>query len=169
MTEILRRLMTRFVKSDLIKDKKATDLLKVCSDQLKSDNYLAADKINIGSYANKLMKEMKSDKELHSSYKGLCIDIVKLLQKCVSYLANKLPLSNTLLKNVACFSPICRQEPQSLQMFLSVVGQLPYCTLSVDTLRCEWQQYQAEDIPEDFYCLDKGLTLLAFHLYPCDL
>lgn len=60
------------------------------------------------------------------------------------------------MKNVACVSSVCRQEPESLHVFLSVVGQLPHCTLSLDALRYEWQKYQAEDIPEDSYCSDKG-------------
>ena len=89
-----------------------------------------------------------------TTYVPMCRHL--LLKNCVEYLARKLPLTNILLQNVACISPLVRQQPQSLQMFNAIVSQLPYCTNNIDALRAEWHKYQEEDIAEELYIVDKG-------------
>jgi len=80
------------------------------------------------------------------------------MEKSAGYLAKKLPFSNVLLKNVACFSPLLLKQPSSLQMIGAVVLNLPYCNSAEtdDGVLREWRNYQKKEIPEEFYIQDKG-------------
>ena len=104
------------------------------------------------------MKEFKTDKNMYSTYKTMNHDIIRLMEQCTTYLVKKLPLSNVLLKNLACLSPLFRQQPTSFQKTGVVVVCLPY--LSTDKMKNdvlhEWQKYQTDDIPEEFYVCEQG-------------
>ena len=91
----------------------------------------------VRNIAVQLLKEMKADNRLYLNCKALCLVMKQLLHKCTEYLANQMLLSNTLLKNVICISLLCQKEPESILMLHVVVGQLPYCATSTDTVRSE--------------------------------
>jgi hypothetical protein len=158
MTELVRSLLMRFVKRDLIAGKSARSLVSVVETQLKAENYLHADTFDIGCEAGQILKQMKADKAQYSAYKSTIMDITKFFEKISAYMVKKLPLSNVLLKNTACLSPLCRQVPSSVQMIIAVVENLPYLHTPEmkDNVRHEWQKYQDDQIPEDFYISDKG-------------
>ena len=85
----------------------------------------------VRNIAVQLLKEMEADNRLYLNCKALCLVMKQLLHKCTEYLAN------SLLKNVICISLLCRKEPESILMLHVVVGQLPYCATSTDTVRSE--------------------------------
>lgn len=158
LTELLRRLLLRFVKAELVMDKTANGLIKVVEKQLKSEHYLTADAIDIGSAVRQVMMEIKADKSQLPAYKTHCMDIAKFMEKCVYYLVRKSPLSSVLLKNIACLSPLFRQQPAAVQMIMAVVDHLPYCSSAniKDNVLHQWQTYAADDIPDDFFIMNKG-------------
>jgi len=126
LTELLRRLLLCFVKRELIADKGAVDLVHVVQNKLSADNYLSPDKIDVAYDSRKIMNELKTDKKLYSTYKTTYHDILKLMETCTTHLVKKLPLSNVLLKNLACLSSLVRKHPQSVQMIGAVVACLPH-------------------------------------------
>lgn len=147
-----------FVKLELIPNKPASVPVDVVS-KLKAENYIPVYKFDIGSEAKKIMKELKADSTQQATYKTLCMDVTKVFEKSVAYLVKKLPLADMLLKNVACLSPLVRQQPASLQMIQAVVDQLPYCNstqIKDDVLR-EWQCYRCDsEIVDEFHILETG-------------
>jgi hypothetical protein len=159
MTELLRSLLLRFVKPELVKDKCPQSLVRFLEKDIERDNFLPNDKIDIGSEASKTLKQLKEDSTQSGTYQSTCRDIKKMMEKCAAYVAKKLPFSNVLLKNIACLSPLLRTEPSSLQMIAAVVVNLPYCNSAEksDSVVREWRKYQDEVIPETFFIEDKGV------------
>jgi hypothetical protein len=153
MTELLRNLLLRFVKPELVTDKSATNLVKYLEKDIEGKDFLPNDKIDIGSEASKTLKQLKDDSTKIGHYHAICRDVKKLMEKCAAYLAKKLPLGNVLLKNIACLSPLLRTQPASLQMIVAVVANLPYCNSAEknDNVIREWRKYQDEVIPEEFF------------------
>lgn len=153
MTELVRRILMRFVKQDLVTGKSARGLVSFVESKLKSENYVSVDSFNIGTEAGKILKEMKADKTQYTAYKTSTIEFTKFFEVCTAYMVKKLPLTNVLLKNIACLSPLFRQQSSSIQMIVTVVENLPYICSStmIDDVRREWQQYQRDEIPENFF------------------
>jgi hypothetical protein len=134
---------------------------------------IPVDQFDIGSEARKIMKELKADSTQLSKYKALCMDITKVFEKSVAYFVKKLPLTNVLLKNVACLSPVIRQQPASLQMIVAVVDNLPYYnfTQAQDDIVREWQCYRDNsEILDEFYISASGQNDdgTGFVTYSCD-
>ena len=118
--------MQRYVKEEHVANKTSSRLLEV---KLGADSkyYLDFEKYDVGSETRKILKEMKADKTQHGSYKTLGLDIRKFFDASATYLMKKLPLSNVLLKNMACLSPLARMQPETVQMISAVIDQLPLC------------------------------------------
>jgi hypothetical protein len=59
-----------------------------------------------------------------------------------------------------CISGKQHQKPQSVQLILAVIDNLPYCHSAElkDKVLSEWQVYQEESISEDLFALDKGVN-----------
>lgn len=153
LTELLRQFLRRFVKPELIQEREVNDLVQFVT-KLSNEHYMPKDKLNIGSEATKIMRELKADNNQYSSWKALNMDIINFFEKSAAYLVKKLPLTNILLKNLACFDPLCRRQATTVQMILAVVSQLPYynnAQMKDEVLR-EWQRYQEDsEITEELY------------------
>ena len=76
LTEVLHKLILRFVKEDFVKGKPAHTLVELT---LGPENCIAADKFDVGSHAITILRQLKADKEWYSAYKTLCLDIKKFL------------------------------------------------------------------------------------------
>ena len=144
-------MLLRFVKRGLIADKGAGDLVHVVQNNYNYNyiinyNYLSADKIDVGSECRKIMNEFKTDKKMYSTYRTKYHDILKFMKKCTTHLVKELPLSNVLLKNVACLSPLVCKHPKSVKMIGAVVACLPRlnCDKMKDDVLHEWQTYQED-------------------------
>jgi len=155
LPELVRKMLLRFVKSELIEGKSVRHLLQV---PLVPESYVPDDKFSVGSDARAILKNLKVDKAQYPVYKTLCLDIRKLFEACANHLLKKLPLSNVILKNIACLSPLLRKEPQSLEMMLALVANLPYCKAAEmkDKVSAEWHQYQQEEISRDMFVSGEG-------------
>ncbi len=148
-------MLLRFVKGELVEGKSVRQLLQL---PLVAESYVHVDKFNIGSGAKVLLKKLKADQAQYPVYKTFCLDIKKFFEACTSHLLKKLPLSNVILQNVACLSPLLRKEPHSLQMMLALTENLPYCNTAdiKDRVSGEWRMYQEEEIHRDLFVLSEG-------------
>ena len=106
MTELLRNLLLRFLKLELVTGKSAISLIKILKKDLKAEDFLPTDKIEIGSEAHKNLSKLKGEGAKNAAYHTTYREIEKFMEKSAGYLAKKLPFSNVLLKNVAYFSPL---------------------------------------------------------------
>ena len=96
--DVLKLLMNRFVKSELVRGKSGADLAKL--DINKSSNQLSDIKIDIGHITRMEMRKLTP-----LQHKECMIGIRNFLCKCTSYLQDKLPYTNKLLKSLSCLHP----------------------------------------------------------------
>src|SRR5688572_6088736 len=105
------------------------------------------------------MKELKANGSQLSAYRTLQMNITKFFEQSAAYLVKKLPLTNVLLKNLGCLSPLFRCKLYTIHMVVAVVEHLPHyrdAKMKDDILR-EWQLYQEDgEIVEDFYIFQRG-------------
>lgn len=122
ITELLRRLLRRFVKDEMIQGKSARQLVEI---KFTTENCLPSASIDVGTEARKLLTEMKTEKSLYGTYRTLCLDIKTLLETTAANVMKIMPLSNVLLKNLCWLSPLIRQQPQTVQMMSAIIDGIP--------------------------------------------
>ena len=59
--------------------------------------------ISVGTIANKLLKKVNKD---HLTMQDCLSNALKVYAECATYMAEKLPLENEFLKNIAAIDPI---------------------------------------------------------------
>jgi len=92
-------------------------------------------------------------------FKTLCLEINKLMEARAAHVMKKMPLSNVLLKNLCCLSPLVRHPPHTVQMISAVIDSIPHCHLLSgfeDSVIQEWKLYQDEPLAEDLFISAKG-------------
>ena len=92
LVDVLKLQMNRFVKPKLVSGKSGVDLAKL--DINKSSNQLSDEKIDIGHITRMEMRKLTP-----LQHKECMIGIRNFLCKCTSYLQDKLPYTNKLLKS----------------------------------------------------------------------
>ena len=171
MTNLLRNLMTKFIRSKYI-DEMAPQLglhtLNVDDKtKRKSENF-----IDIGTKAKTLFADvdfLPSDKQIKFRE-----DCMEFYIKSVSYLQLNLPFDNLFLKYAQYLNPSLRTDAASTSavsnLALCVAIVLTNCLHSVfgisvdetreglvDLVRNQWRMYQVETIPEEWYQMkDEG-------------
>ena len=138
MCVVLLQLMNRFIAPTAIEGKDGPNLASVQTDP---DNQLADKDLIIGSDTRKCLQGMSRDKQ-----KTILLGIRSFLQKSISYLQGKLPLSNALLRKLSCLNPLKRKDKTSLEIRYVSERLLP--GLDVSLIQDEWKVYNADiDIP----------------------
>jgi hypothetical protein len=113
---------------------------------------------DVGHQARNILTKLQKHKDRHAANNTLCLDFNKFFETSANHLLKKLLLSNVLLRNVACFSPLLRQVDRSTHMTAAVVANLPCCNTPelADKVLSEWKLCQQEDISDDFYVNEQG-------------
>ena len=144
LVNMLRQIMYRFIKPELVQGKNGTELAQ--TDVKKADNQLPDERLNIGVKAKDYLKN------LSPLQKNECIVGMKLFfSKSTEYIQDRLPYRNTLLKALPCLHPDMRQQPSSDSKVATVAANLPCCEenelpLVVD----EWKIYRELEIPQSW-------------------
>lgn len=102
MNSLVRKLMLRFVKTDVVGSKSGDELAKVDVKELK--NLRSLDDIEIGEATRQSMKKVKPEQ-----HKAVLLDIRQFFTITTQYLMKNLPLSNTVLQDVQCLDPAARK------------------------------------------------------------
>ncbi|MEW8547687.1 MAG: hypothetical protein AB2693_29620 [Candidatus Thiodiazotropha sp.] len=141
LVDMLKILMNRFVKQDLIRGKSGPELAKL--DINKLSNQQSDEEINIGQQT---VVEMRNLTPLQR--KECLIGMRNFFCKCTSYLQEKLPYSNKLLKSLSCLHP--DQKDSSSRKIATVASELPCCSEGeISLVLDEWKIYQEIEIPKD--------------------
>lgn len=151
LVELIRSLMARFVKPELIQGVSGHSLCKV--DLSKLDNLMSLETMKVGEETRKAIRDSK----LKSSEVSLFqFDARKFLTLVVKYLVDRVPLDSKLLRNLQCLHPLMRTEDSSGKSIKEVAKEmLSIVPLSEhDQLIKEWQLYANEDVPKESY-MDK--------------
>lgn len=157
LRDFIQCFLARFVKREVLNNKSVTDLAALT---FRSDIILAADELDIGTEARKIVNVLKRDQKTYGAAKTFGHDVTKFFKAIGEYLLAKLPLNNVLLQNLTCLSPQMRtSEPEkTVQMIAAVVNALPCCNTAEmkDNVTREWREYQAEVISDDYFVAEKG-------------
>ena len=95
MSDLLKKLLDRFIKQNLLANKKGRHLLNI--DVKNADSCLSSDKINYGAEAASCLKKAHlADGVAKTFY----LDAKSFYQSVTSYLQDDLPLKNSLLNNL---------------------------------------------------------------------
>ena len=161
LTDVLRSTMLRFMKANVVVDKKGKDLFSI--DVKKTDNHLSHKDIDVGHVVRQKLHLLKSDNQ-----KKIVMDMRSLsfyITAC-EYLQSHLPLDNTLLQHLSCLHPRIREARASERRIKSVAKHLP----SVDNdhevmnrLADEWKMYIVQDIPEDWFVKEVTPETTVYH------
>ena len=81
--------------------------------------------ISVGTIANKLLKKVNKD---HLTMQDCLSNALKVYAECVTYMAEKLPLENEFLKNIAAINPITITSRKSI---LKSLLKLPFLMKNV--------------------------------------
>lgn len=101
LCEIIRALMMRFVKSDVLSaSSSAEKLVKI--DVEKKENHVTYKKIDIGILVQRELKQVKCSEKQFMDYRLECKDF---LIGTVKKMVNKCPVSYSLVRNLACLNP----------------------------------------------------------------
>ena len=80
-----------------------------------TENQLPKMIISVGTLANKLLKKVNKD---YSTIQDFLSNALKAYAECATYMAEKLPLENEFLKNVAAIDPIAITSRKSIVLKL---------------------------------------------------
>ena len=138
--------MLRYIKQSAVNE--STDLQQTVMED-STANHLPLQEIDVGAKTKDQLKK-KSEKRKHvlMDMKSLCLTTAKVF-------ANKLPLSNALLKSLSCLHPKNQRVP--LNDIVTVAKAIPCVNRSTETmnqLSDEWRIHSLSGEPEKEFRVD---------------
>ena len=109
-----------FVKPEVIAQNKDVKKLKKVNFHA-TENQLPKTMISVGTIANKLLKKVN---KYHPTIQDFLSNALKTYAECATYMAEKLPLENEFLKNIAAIGPIAITSRKSI--VLKSLLKLPF-------------------------------------------
>ena len=129
--------MRRFMKTQVLERKYGLDLTGIQCMDLKAQ--LADRDIVTGDNTRKALRELSSDQQ-----KNVVLGIHSFLSTAVSYLQEKLPLSNQLLRQLGCMNPAKRKK-ESTVLSIQHLGTTLQPNLNDTDIVDEWKAFQLDD------------------------
>jgi hypothetical protein len=146
LSELVRRLLSRFIKSDAFGDKTGKELLSV--EILKAENKLCDKTIEIGGPTRVALKKQVK-KEQHS----VPIKAMRqFFEVATQYLMDKLPLGREILKDLASLHPLLQKEECTVRAIKRTAQKVPQVIPKEELclLGDEWKLYQSLDVPGEW-------------------
>ena len=137
MCDILAKLMRRFLKPQVLEKKYGVDLAGIECRDLKLQ--LADRDIVIGDNTRKALKELSPDQQ-----RNVVLGICSFFSTAVSYLQEKLPLGNQLLRQLGCMNPAKRKK-QSTVLPIQHLATTLQPNLNETDIVDEWKAFQLDD------------------------
>ena len=134
--EILSKLLRRFVQSGEVDGKYGVALGSIDCKDVKLQ--LADKDIVIGDATRKALKELPPEQRRHTM-----LGIRSFLSTATSYLQQKLPLGNQILKQCRCLNPANRNEESTVRSIQSLASSLQP-RISETGVTDEWKLFQAD-------------------------
>ena len=140
MCFLIRTLMLRYVKPDLVGSKSGRELIDIR--HMDVANQLSDDLVVIGDKTRTQLTKLKPDAQHR-----ILISIRNFYTTVVKYLLDKFPLSNVLLQDLGCLNPLRRDDPTGIIAILRVAEKLKGALPSTLTnLEDEWRVYQLDAV-----------------------
>ena len=160
MLDLLKQVMSRFLKQSVVKGRSVNGLLKVDSKNI--DFQLKNDELDVGNETKKAVNDLKQSGKQRQCFLG----IRSFFTTVVAYMQKSLELRNPLVKAMSCLQPEQRTKDSSLQKIRLVGSQLP-CVKpeEVILLTDEWRMYAETDIPEEWIQQEGGSVVRVDHYW----
>jgi len=136
MCFLIRTLMLRYVKADVVGSKSGRELINIRHKVVT--NQLSDDLIVVGYETRRHLNKLKTDAQHH-----ILLSIRNFYTTVVSYLLDS--LSNGLLQDLGCLNPLRRDDPAGIVAIRRVAEKLN-CVLpsTLTNLEDEWRIYQLD-------------------------
>ena len=142
MCDVLAKLMRRFMKMEELEKKYGSELASIkCKDV---NCQLAKKDIVIGDKARKGLTELPHDQQ-----KKVILGIRTFYSTAVSYLQEKLPLDNQLLRQLGCLNPMKRKKA-STALSIESIASAVQPKVNTTQLGDEWKVYQMDTNLPDY-------------------
>ena len=119
MLDLLKQVMSRFLKQSVVKGRSVNELLKVDSKNI--DFQLKNDELDVGNETKKAVNDLKQSGKQRQCFLG----IRSFFTTVVAYMQKSLELRNPLVEAMSCLQPEQRTKDSSLQKIRLVGSQLP--------------------------------------------
>ena len=160
MLDLLKQVMSRFLKQSVVKERLVNELLKV--DSKNMDFQLKDDELDVGNETKKAINDLKESGKQRQCFLG----IRSFFTTVVAYMLKSLELKNPLVEAMSCLQTEQRTKDSSLQKIRLVGSQLP-CVKpeEVMLLTDEWRIYAETDIPEEWIQQEDGSVVRVEHYW----
>lgn len=142
LNELVRTLMLLFLKVDVVSGKEGRSLMEVkCYD---GGNWLPLKSVAVGSGTSAALVAMTKEderKKIRQSFRSC-------LLATVTYLQERLPLSDPVIRDVQCLHPLMRNTEQGKNAIKRLCSHLTKVTKDdafIDQVNGEWLLYMLED------------------------
>jgi len=143
MCELLKSLMGRFLKTQVLADKERKHLLAI--DYSKPDNQLSMSQMEVGEKTRSALSKLSHDQQ-----KKALLGMKQFYVDTTKYLIGHLTLDNKLLRDVSFLHPVLRDSKHGAQAIRRLAVMIP--TLSEEEVALvtdEWKVYQAGQVDEE--------------------
>ena len=140
---LLTVLLGRFIRKDLLVNKAARKLSKICLEVL--ENHLAYSELEIGEKTRQEIEKLSEEKQ-----KKFVLGAKSFLIAATKHLVNKLPLDNLILRSTIVLNPDVSSEDWAPKAIRILAKELKV-SVDLDNLADEWRMYQLENIPVDWH------------------
>jgi len=153
LSDLLKNILKKFLKCEVIKDKEGQDLLD--TDIMKKDLMLSNDRIAIGESTRQLLPK-KNITPLDKV--GFFSDVKDAYAAVAKHLINRLPLDNSLLRRLRFLHPLMRQQEKSMDSIKAAARKFPhiFSDKDIDQIGDEWMLYQAENEINESWFMEEG-------------
>ena len=160
MLDLLKQVMSGFLKQSVVKGRSVNELLKVDSKNI--DFQLKNDELDVGNEMKKALNDLKQSGKQSQCFIG----IRSFFTTVVAYMQKSLELRNPLVEAMSYLQPEQRTKDSSLQK-IRLVGSLLPCVKpeEVILLTDEWRMYAETDIPEEWIQQEGGSVVRVDHYW----
>ena len=145
MVDLLKQVMLRFLKQDVVKEKAVVELLKL--DTKNVELQLKDEDLDIGKETRKAISDLKQSGKQSQCFLGIRSFYITL----IAYIQKSLELRNPLVEAISCLHPEQRTKAASVQKIRVLASYLPSVkSEELILLTDEWRIYAEIDIPQDW-------------------
>ncbi|GBN24967.1 hypothetical protein AVEN_245945-1 [Araneus ventricosus] len=152
MSNIVRKLLFRFISMESCQEKKDEELLEIPLKSIMEKENLKY--LDVGHEANKMLSSIEA-----AAKRCFKLDAKNFYFSVTSYLLKKLPLKNQLLKSIQVLHPVARKEPvnKTIGMVKRLTKMLSRCVQQeeMDKILDEWRIYVSDEEIKEEWSVEK--------------
>ncbi|GBO10909.1 hypothetical protein AVEN_176766-1 [Araneus ventricosus] len=152
MSNIVRKLLFRFISMESCQEKKDEDLLEIPLKSIMEKENLKY--LDVGHEANKMLSSIEA-----AAKRCFKLDAQNFYFSVTSYLLKKLPLKNQLLKSIQVLHPVARKEPvnKTIGVVKRLTKMLSRCVQQeeMDKILDEWRIYLSDEEIKEEWSVEK--------------